>query len=198
LDPGLLSYSKNDILWVRDKMLQGTDKRFVVTLARKAHSWRIFPLPIRSHGLLSQHTLKESLNLIGTFQLDGGFEVYRFKNGRGSIFKGRYIPVFCVEIACWLLEASWQSYYSPFEYAYNDWAPGKMNLGSIGLKLERAIVDEETDTFAYVASNVSEQTEGESDSIIVVSFRGTASVSNMKTDLSFRQVSIVRSFSFLT
>lgn len=63
-----------------------------------------------------------------------------------------------------------------------------MNLASIGLKLERAIEDEETDTHAYVATNASEQVEGEEDSIIVVSFRGTASISNMKTDLSFRQV----------
>jgi hypothetical protein len=106
----------------------------------------------------------------------------------GSIFKGRYIPVFCVEIACWLLEASWQAYYSPDKYAFNDWAPGKMSLNSIGLKLERAIVDDETDTHAYVATNASSQVEGEEDSIIVISFRGTASYSNMKTDLSFRQV----------
>ena len=80
----ILSYTKEDILWVKDKMLQGTDKRFVVTLARYTHTWRVFPLPIRSHGLMSQHTIKESLNLIGTFQLDGGFGVYRFKNGRGE------------------------------------------------------------------------------------------------------------------
>ena len=119
----ILSYKKEDLLWVKDKMLQGTDKRFVVTLAKytvsswldydrtsfnaspvfihnsvcfarvlqltppllhkKKHTWRIFPLPIRSHGLMSQHTIKESLNLIGTFQLDGGFGIYRFKNGRG-------------------------------------------------------------------------------------------------------------------
>ena len=77
---------------------------------------------------------------------------------------------------------------SPTEYSHNDWAPGKMDLVSIGLKLERAIEDEETDTHAYVATNASEQVEGEEDSIIVVSFRGTASISNMKTDLSFRQV----------
>lgn len=80
----ILSYTKEDILWVKDKMLQGTDKRFVVPLARNTHTWRVFPLPIRSHGLMSQHTIKESLNLIGTFQLDGGFGVYRFKNGRGE------------------------------------------------------------------------------------------------------------------
>ena len=30
----ILSYKKEDLLWVKDKMLQGTDKRFVVTLAK--------------------------------------------------------------------------------------------------------------------------------------------------------------------
>ena len=89
-----------------------------------------------------------------------------------------------------MLEASWQSYYSPTEYALNDWAPGKMSLHSIGLRLEQAIIDEDTDTHAYIAVNSSAQVEGEEDSIIVVSFRGTASISNMKADLSFRQVCV--------
>jgi hypothetical protein len=57
----ILNYTKEDILWVKDKMLQGTDKRFVVTLARYTHTWRVFPLPIRSHGLMSQHTIKVCL-----------------------------------------------------------------------------------------------------------------------------------------
>lgn len=63
-----------------------------------------------------------------------------------------------------------------------------MRLDSLGLKLEHAINDSETDTHAFVASNVFEQVEGEEDSIIVVAFRGSASISNIKTDLSFRQV----------
>ena len=141
---------------------------------------------------MSQHTIKEIAHIIGTFQLqvDGRhFSMHKFKFGRGAIYKGRYIPVFCVEIACWLLEASWQAYYSPLEYSLNDWAPGRMRLDSIGLKLEHAINDSETDTHAFVASNISEQVEGEEDTIIVVSFRGSASISNIKTDLSFRQVS---------
>lgn len=75
-----------------------------------------------------------------------------------------------------------------------------MSLSSIGLKLERAVVDCNTDTHAYIATNVSEQIEGEEDSIIVISFRGTASVSNMKTDLNFRQVGTIyrRAQSILT
>lgn len=38
--------------------------------------------------------------------------MHRLKFGRGAIYKGRYTPVFCIELACWLLEASWQAYYS--------------------------------------------------------------------------------------
>jgi len=183
---GSFGHSRHELM-VRDKKMQGKDKRFVVTLARKTHTWRVFPLPIRVHGLMSQHTIKEKLNLIGSFQLDGNYNKLDYF-GRGSIFKGRYSPIFCVEIACWLLEASWQAYYSATTYSLNQWAPGRMRLDSIGLRLESAIDDEETDTHAFVASNISEQIEGEEDSIIVISFRGTASISNMKTDLTFRQV----------
>jgi len=63
-----------------------------------------------------------------------------------------------------------------------------MRLDSIGLKLERFIEDEDTDTHVYVASNVSAQVEGEEDTIIVVSFRGSASKTNVQTDLEFEQV----------
>ena len=63
-----------------------------------------------------------------------------------------------------------------------------MRLDSIGLKLERSIVDKDTDTHVYVASNVSAQVEGEEDTIIVVSFRGSASKTNVQTDLEFEQV----------
>ena len=174
-----------------DKKYQGKDKRFVVALARNTHTWRVFPLPTRSHALISQHTLKEQLNILGTLQLyfDGRhFHMHQRKLGRGAIYKGKYIPVFCVEIACWLLEVSWQAYYSPFEYSRDNWAPGRMRLDRIGLKLERYINDSETDTHAFVASNISEQVEGEIDSVIVISFRGSASSTNIKTDLSFRQV----------
>ncbi len=184
-------HSKQVLLSDLDKRYQGRDKRFVVALARSTHTWRVFPLPVRSHGVMSQHTLKEKLNIVGTLQLqvDGRhFNMHPYKIGRGAIYKGRYIPVFCVELACWLLEASWQAYYSPSEYSLNEWAPGRMRLDSIGLRLEKAIHDEQTDTHGFVASNVSEQVEGEEDTIIVVAFRGSASLSNIKTDLSFRQV----------
>ncbi len=186
--------SKQTALSDLDKIYQGKDKRSVVTLARNTHTWRVFPLPTRSHAYLSQHTIKETLNIIGTFQLqvDGRyFNMHKNKYGRGAIYKGRYSPVFCVELACWLLEASWQSYYSPSEYSLNQWAPGRMRLDSIGLKLEHVVLDSETDTHGFVASNISEQVEGEEDSVIVVAFRGSASFSNIQTDFSFRQVSIL-------
>jgi len=98
------------------------------------------------------------------------------------------MPVFCIELACWLLEASWQTYYSSTEYSYDEWAPGKMNIEPMGLKVDHFIDDDESDTHAFVASNISEQVEGEEDSIIVVAFRGTASMSNIATDLTFSQV----------
>ena len=157
--------SKQIMLATKDRRLQGRDKRFVVALARNSHTWRVFPLPIRSHSLMSQHTLKEQLNIVGTFQLDANFNAHRFKFGRGAIYKGRYMPVFCIELACWLLEASWQTYYSSTEYSYDEWAPGKMNLEPMGLKVDHCIDDNESDTHAFVASNISEQVEGEEDSI---------------------------------
>jgi len=180
--------SKQIMLAIKDRRLQGRDKRFVVALARNSHTWRVFPLPIRSHSLISQHTLKEQLNIVGTFQLDAYFNAHRFKFGRGAVYKGRYMPVFCVELACWLLEACWQTYYSSTEYSLDEWAPGKMNLEQMGLKVDHFIDDDESDTHAFVASNISEQVEGEEDSIIVVAFRGTASMSNIATDLTFSQV----------
>lgn len=53
----------------REKKIMGSDKRFVVALAKSTHTFRVFPLPMRSHNLLSQHTLKENLKIVGTFQL---------------------------------------------------------------------------------------------------------------------------------
>ena len=48
-----------------------------------------------------------------------------------------------------------------------------MNLNSIGLRLEAAILDETTNTQAYIASNIRDQVDGEEDSIIVIAFRGS-------------------------
>ena len=79
--------------------------------------------------------------------------------------------------------------YSATEYKNSDdWAPGRMNLHSLGLNLEADITDEDADIRAFVASNFRAQIDGEEDSIIVIGFRGTASTTNVLTDLKFKQV----------
>lgn len=62
-----------------------------------------------------------------------------------------------------------------------------MNLQSVGLQLETDIFHEETDTRAFVATNVSPQVDGDADSVIVVAFRGTVSTTNLKTDFDWGQ-----------
>eukprot|EP00980_Cylindrotheca_fusiformis_P020966 scaffold7978_cov124-Cylindrotheca_fusiformis.AAC.3 len=62
-----------------------------------------------------------------------------------------------------------------------------LNLESFGLTLEGAVNDDITDTQVFVATNTGPQVDGEEDSIIVISFRGTASASNLQTDLRSRQ-----------
>ena len=89
-----------------DTKLQG-DKRFVVALARNTHTWRVFPMPTRSHRLLSQHTIKEKMRIIGTFQLEwlkceshlhqsslNIFKNCKHRFGPGSIYKGTIISAF--------------------------------------------------------------------------------------------------------
>lgn len=63
-----------------------------------------------------------------------------------------------------------------------------MNLQLLGLHLEAVINDEQYDTSAFVSSNLTDQIDGEKDSIIVISFRGTVSVNNVVTDLKMNQV----------
>lgn len=46
-----------------------------------------------------------------------------------------------------------------------------MNLDSVGLELEADIFNEQSDIRAFVGSNLSGQVDGESDSVIVISFR---------------------------
>jgi hypothetical protein len=153
------------------------DKRVVVTLARYTQSWRVFPLPIQkvapASSLLSDIPFKIGLS------------------ERSVAYFGRYTPVFCLEVACWLLEASWQAYYSPQEFSSDDDSPCRMSLESIGLKLERCILDKSTDSQVFVATNMYSQVDGEEDSIIVVSFRGTASATNMAIDLKWGQVPLI-------
>ena len=83
---------------------QRRDKRMVVTLAKYTHTWRIFPLPIQKvrFGVTQ-------IRQAGCFQIDRKFHHHQSPFGRGAIYKSNYIPVFCVEIALWLLECSWQA-----------------------------------------------------------------------------------------
>ncbi|GMH77648.1 hypothetical protein TL16_g07482 [Triparma laevis f. inornata] len=101
-----------------------------------------------------------------------------------------YVPVFCTEIACLLLECSWQSYYNTSEYSTGDFAPGKMNLSSLGVSLFSEVVDEVSDTHCYVLLNSRQITDGDDSDVIIVVFRGTVSKENMKTDLDFEQVGL--------
>lgn len=127
---------------------------------------------------------------------DRGYQLYKSMHieydntrERGVVSVGPYTPVFCVELACWLNEASWQAYYSPAGLLEESAASIKgMNLESIGLRLEGAVYDTATDSQAYVATNIGPQVDGDEDSIIVIAFRGTASKSNVQTDLRHRQV----------
>ena len=154
----------------------------MVHLAKDSRTWRVFPLPI------------ERANEIKTILNDDGFQLY--KNGRtdnntrdkGIVSAGPYTPVFCLQVACWLNEASWQAYYSPPGMQTERHVAG-MNLESLGLRLEGAVLDEETDTQVYVATNATPQVDGDEDSVIVVAFRGTDSASNIQTDFRSRQVS---------
>jgi hypothetical protein len=164
-------------LALQERMRQRMDKRSKVSLARNTWTWRVFPLPIKRLGLASK-LLSET-----SFYLDP-------LNERSIAYFGRYTPVFCLELACWLLEASWQVYYSPGDYSLDDWAPGRMSLDRIGLRLEHSLFDESTHTQAFIASNMSSQVDGEEDSIVVIAFRGTASSRNIQTDLKSRIIPV--------
>ena len=165
------------------------DKRHIVTLSRKTHTWRVFPLAVKKVNLLSSP--RNALNTDVSSHLSQtrieleGKQAYAKLAGNHDPF-GTYTPVFCLETACWLMECSWQAYYSPDGEVNDLWSSGKQNLGSIGLKLDSYVCNKDTDTWAYVCSNTHDQVDGKEDSIIVVTFRGTASTTNLVNDLKFR------------
>lgn len=196
------------------------DKRRIVTLARKTHTWRVFPLPIERLAKvarvkpLSQEELFERMTR-ANFAYGNDNSMYTSVRSieQGPIHQddlkygdyaklskrdkemGLYTPVFCLELACFLLECSWQSYYSHDEFRTDDFAPGKLSLEKIGLRLESAFSDDATDTCAYVCTNMQDQVDGEEDSIIVVTFRGTTSATTMKNNLKSRQVPLPEAMS---
>ena len=66
-----------------------------------------------------------------------------------------------------------------------------MNLDSVGLELEADIFNEQSDIRAFVATNLSGQVDGESDSIVVIAFRYVTRIrlSGMLFPLLSQQVS---------
>jgi hypothetical protein len=195
---------------------QRRDKRFILTLSRYTHTWRVFPSPIDRRP----KPLQKRLNSVEHYEINKNLQLISNRWGSGTIYKDNYVAVFCVEIALWLIECAWQTCklnnnvsrerffkfhitndfflfpqdYSATEYKTDDFAPGIMNLESVGLILEADIFHEETDTRAFVATNLAPQVDGDSDSIIVVAFRGTVSDTNIKTDFNWRQESLPESF----
>lgn len=159
------------------------DKRSVVNLAKQSKTWRVFPIPIEQSSVATT-MLQDNL-----FQLykDGHVDDDNIRD-RGIVSRGPYTPLFCLELSCWLNECSWQAYYSPAGIQSKRAATGGMNLEALGLRLEGAVLDDVTDTQAYIATNIAPQVDGDEDSIIVIAFRGTASASNLQTDLRSRQV----------
>lgn len=159
------------------------DKRLVVHLAKEAKTWRVFPLPIDQS--IPTTALEDRV-----YQIYKNLRIDRNARDRGMVSLGPYTPVFCLELACWLNEASWQAYFSPkgVSSKYFDESPGIMNLQTLGLHMEGVVYDEATDTQVFVATNVTPRVDGQEDSVIVVSFRGTASTSNLQTDLRSKQV----------
>ena len=116
---------------------QRRDKRAVVSLVAGTHTWRVLPLPVERTSAVVRMMLPKRFYQL---YMNGKKDYENMQEG-GIVCMGHYIPVFCVELACWLHEASFQAYYSPKSVSWNDSAPGKMNLGSIGLRLESAIYD---------------------------------------------------------
>ena len=161
------------------------DKRLVVNLARDTKTWRVFPLPIKQSAVPSTMLRDIVFQLYKDLHTDGNTK------GRGVVSVGPYTPVFCLELACWLNEASWQAYYAPPGVSPNDPSIAGMKLEGLGLRLEGAIYDETTDTQAYVATNMAAQVDGEEDTIIVVAFRGSTSSTNLQTDLKSRQIPLL-------
>jgi hypothetical protein len=91
-------------------------------------------------------------------------------------------PVFCLERACLLCEVAWQSYYDPHKLALDDIvAPGRQDLNYLGLELVEGgyIYDEETEARVILCRG---------EDRLVLAFRGTATLNNLKTDISLKQL----------
>lgn len=170
---------------LREQRRLRRDKRLVVNLAKYSKTWRVFPIPIEQSAVPTTMLQDNMFQLYKDLHTDDNI------HERGVVSMGPYTPVFCLELACWLNEASWQAYYSVDGIPSRSSHSTGMNLEGLGLRLEGAVVDDVTDTQAYIATNMASQVDGEEDSVIVISFRGTASASNLQTDLKSKQVSFL-------
>jgi len=90
-------------------------------------------------------------------------------------------PIFCVETACFLSECAWQVYYEPDHFLDDPLIPGKMDLKPLGLQLVAAFRDDENDTRGFLARSPTR---------LVLAFRGTLTMKNVRTDLKLAQSSL--------
>ncbi len=88
-------------------------------------------------------------------------------------------PLFCLERAWFLSEVAWQSYFDPHRVDFDDIvAPGKQDLSCVGLSLVDYIEHEGFQARVILCRG---------DDRLVLAFRGTATLANIKTDFDFKQ-----------
>ncbi len=88
-------------------------------------------------------------------------------------------PLFCLERAWFLSEVAWQSYFDPHRVDLDDIvAPGKQDLSCLGLYLADYIEHEGFKARVILCRG---------DDRLVLAFRGTATLANIKTDFDFKQ-----------
>ncbi len=88
-------------------------------------------------------------------------------------------PLFCLERAWFLREVAWQSYYDPHRVDFDDIvAPGKQDLSCLGLDLVDYIEHEGFQARVILCRG---------DDRLILAFRGTATLENIKTDFDFKQ-----------
>ncbi len=88
-------------------------------------------------------------------------------------------PLFCLERAWFLSEVAWQSYFDPHRVDLDDIvAPGKQDLSCLGLNLVDYIEHEGFKARVILCRG---------DDRLVLAFRGTATLANIKTDFVFTQ-----------
>ncbi len=88
-------------------------------------------------------------------------------------------PLFCLERAWFLSEVAWQSYFDPHRVDLGDIvAPGKQDLSCLGLDLVDYIEHEGLQARVILCRGHDR---------LILAFRGTARLENIKTDFDFKQ-----------